>query len=66
MKLPLSIRVPVTCAVAWKVPSDRNMGLTLLVFLSAKDQRFVLSVIQCLKTVFLVCVYFVHLHVCFC
>ena len=42
----------VTCAVAQKVLSDRNMGLIHSVFLSVKRQRFVLSVIQRLKTVF--------------
>ena len=42
----------VTCAVAQKVLSDRNMGLIHSVFLSVKHQRFVLSVIQRLKTVF--------------
>ena len=42
----------VTCAVAQKVLTDRNTGLIHSVFLSVKHQRFVLSVIQRLKTVF--------------
>lgn len=53
----------VTYAVARKVLSDRNMGLIRSVFLSVKHQRFVLSVIQHLKTVFW-CILSTYMFVC--